>query len=65
MWELSNKDDPIEKKETRAAWLANRLFHGTCTISIVNVLMTECYTKIGVKVEEILVKEFNGYPRNI
>ena len=34
MWELVNEDDPIEKKETSAWWLANRLFYGTCTISM-------------------------------
>ena len=60
IWELADKDD--QKRKIRLDWMVDRFFYGTCTISIVDILTTELYTKIGVEVGEILVKEFNYYP---
>ena len=52
-----NEDEPIEKKEIGLNWIADRRFRGTCTIAIVDVLITELYTKVNLEVGEIIVKK--------
>ena len=52
-----NEDELIEKKEIGLNWIADRRFHGTCTITIIDVLMTELYTKVNLEVGEIIVKK--------
>ena len=57
IWQSFNEDESIEKKEIGLNWIVDRRFRGTCTIAIVDVLITELYAKVNLKVGEILVKE--------
>ena len=47
----------MKKKEIRVEGIANKRFRGSCTITVVDVLITELYTKVNLEVGEILVKE--------
>ena len=49
IWESFSEDEPVEKKEIGLNWIADRRFHGTCTIAIVDVLITELYMKVNLR----------------
>ena len=57
IWQSFNENEPIEKKEIGLNWIADKRFHGTCTITIVNVLTTKLYMKVNIEVGEIIVKK--------